>query len=134
MTIAVVGAGRMGRGLAHVFAYAGHRVSLIDLKDRPPADAERVLAEAAAEVERTLGLMGSFGQVDPSTAEEIASRIDYVGMGGAPAALATADVVFEGVPEVLDAKREAFAAICQHAGEDAVIASTTRGSTGVDAA
>ena len=31
----LVGAGRMGRGIAHVFAYAGHPVSLIDIKDRP---------------------------------------------------------------------------------------------------
>ena len=32
--IALVGAGRMGRGLAVVFAYAGHDVALIDLKPR----------------------------------------------------------------------------------------------------
>ena len=32
--IAAAGAGRMGRGLAIVFAYAGHPVSLIDLKER----------------------------------------------------------------------------------------------------
>ena len=30
--IALVGAGRMGRGLAVVFAFAGHDVALIDLK------------------------------------------------------------------------------------------------------
>ena len=30
--IAAVGAGRMGRGIAIAFAYAGHRVRLVDLK------------------------------------------------------------------------------------------------------
>ena len=30
--IAAIGAGRMGRGIAHVFAYAGFEVDLIDLK------------------------------------------------------------------------------------------------------
>ncbi len=33
-TIAALGAGRMGRGIAIVFAYAGHEVSLIDIKPR----------------------------------------------------------------------------------------------------
>ncbi len=121
----MVGAGRMGRGLAHVFAYAGYRVCLIDLKDRPEADAKRVLAEAAAEVDRTLSLIGSFGQMAPSLAEKIAGRVDYIGADGAPAALAAAEVVFEGVPEVMDAKRDAFATICRHVGDDAIIASTT---------
>ena len=32
--IACLGAGRMGRGIAVVFAYAGHHVSLVDLKTR----------------------------------------------------------------------------------------------------
>ena len=32
--IACLGAGRMGRGIAVVFAYAGHKVSLVDFKPR----------------------------------------------------------------------------------------------------
>ena len=32
--IACLGAGRMGRGIAVVFAYAGHEVWLVDLKTR----------------------------------------------------------------------------------------------------
>ena len=35
--ILLLGAGRMGRGIAVAFAYAGHSVTLIDVKDRPPA-------------------------------------------------------------------------------------------------
>ncbi|HKS63882.1 MAG TPA: 3-hydroxyacyl-CoA dehydrogenase NAD-binding domain-containing protein, partial [Xanthobacteraceae bacterium] len=31
-TIACLGAGRMGRGIAVVFAYAGHKVALVDFK------------------------------------------------------------------------------------------------------
>ena len=37
--VACLGAGRMGRGIAVAFAYAGHDVTLIDVKARP---AERV--------------------------------------------------------------------------------------------
>ena len=36
--IAAVGAGRMGRGIAHVFAFGGHPVALVDLKPRRAAD------------------------------------------------------------------------------------------------
>ncbi|MEM7429572.1 MAG: 3-hydroxyacyl-CoA dehydrogenase NAD-binding domain-containing protein, partial [Pseudomonadota bacterium] len=35
-TIAAVGAGRMGRGMAIAFAYGGHPIRLIDMKDRSP--------------------------------------------------------------------------------------------------
>ena len=39
--------------------------------------------------------------------------------------MAGADVIFEGVTETLEAKRDAFARACAHAREDAIIASTT---------
>ncbi len=125
MSIAILGAGRMGRGLAHVFAYAGHHVDVIDLKDRPAGEAGRVLAEAAADVARSLGLMASFGQIDDDMAARIAGRVAYHVPDAAPAALAAAEFVFEGVPEVLAAKRDCFAFVCRHAAGDAIIASTT---------
>jgi 3-hydroxybutyryl-CoA dehydrogenase len=34
--IACLGAGRMGRGIAVAFAYAGHAVTMIDIKARTP--------------------------------------------------------------------------------------------------
>ena len=34
LTIACLGAGRMGRGIAVAFAYAGHNVTMIDVKTR----------------------------------------------------------------------------------------------------
>ncbi|MFN2643377.1 MAG: 3-hydroxyacyl-CoA dehydrogenase NAD-binding domain-containing protein, partial [Burkholderiales bacterium] len=38
MRIAALGAGRMGRGIGHVFAYAGFKVDIIDFKPRPSAE------------------------------------------------------------------------------------------------
>ena len=56
--IACLGAGRMGRGIAVAFAYAGHHVTLIDVKPRP-ADAFATLeAEATGEIGKTLALVG----------------------------------------------------------------------------
>ena len=39
---AAAGAGRMGRGLAITFAWAGHRIALIDLRPRTPEAAARL--------------------------------------------------------------------------------------------
>lgn len=123
MKIAALGAGRMGRGIGHVFAYAGYSVDIIDFKPRPAADAARIAAEAKAEIASNLALLAGFGiSLDQ---EKIAARIRVVPNDQAPAALASADVVFEGVTETLEAKRDAFARACEHLRPDAIIASTT---------
>ena len=51
--IACLGAGRMGRGIAVAFAYAGHAVTMIDVKDRTAAAFAALKAEALGEVEKT---------------------------------------------------------------------------------
>lgn len=122
---AAVGAGRMGRGIAIAFAYAGHAVALIDLKPRPAADAARLQAEAAAEIAQSLQGLAQLGVLDGAQVAAIAARVQYVDAAGAPAALARAELVFEGVPETLAAKREALALIGQHCSARAIITSTT---------
>ncbi len=123
--IAALGAGRMGRGIAHAFAYAGHEVLLIDLKDRPAAEFERVAREAIDEVEQSLASLAALDVFDDAARPAILARIHVVSKAQAPAALARADVLFEGVPEVMTAKRDAFAFALAHARRDAVVASTT---------
>lgn len=120
--IAAAGAGRMGRGLAIVFAYAGHPVRLIDLKTRD--DAGAYLQGASAEITATLETLVACGMMTAGDVGPVAARIDYVPAGGAEAALAGSDVIFEGVPETLDAKRAALDQISRAAPE-AIIASTT---------
>jgi 3-hydroxyacyl-CoA dehydrogenase len=48
--IATARAGRMGRGIAVAFAYAGHQVKVVDLKPRTPAGAGRLTADVCAKV------------------------------------------------------------------------------------
>ena len=121
--IAAAGAGRMGRGLAIVFAYAGHQVRLVDLKPRD--NAAEWLDGARAEIASTLQMLVDCNMIGAQDVDPIASRIAYVDAKGADAALAEADVIYEGVPETLDAKREALGAISAAAAPDAIIASTT---------
>ena len=123
--IAAVGAGRMGRGIAHVFAYAGHPVALVDVKERPPAAAERYGVEASAEIRRNLEFLASLDVLSGAQVETIMGRIAFAGGGAADAAMAEADIVFEAVPEIAEAKQGALARICRQARRDAVIASTT---------
>jgi 3-hydroxybutyryl-CoA dehydrogenase len=121
MRIAALGAGRMGRGIGHVFAYAGYRVDIIDFKARAQDPTGAVLAEIGA----NLRLLAAFGLVDDAQQTAILGRIRVVGLAQAPEALRAADVVFEGVTETLEAKRDAFARACAHLRPDAIIASTT---------
>ena len=113
----------MGRGIGHVFAYAGYGVDIIDFKPRPVAEHARIAEAARAEIAANLGLLRELGEVDD--VEAILRRIRVVSNDDAPAALSAADVVFEGVTETEAAKRDAFARACRHLRPDAVIASTT---------
>jgi len=122
---AAVGAGRMGRGIAISFAYAGHRIALVDLRQRSPEAWERLRAEAMAEIRASLEGLVRLGAVQPGQVDAIAARVELVAADAAPAALAEAELVFEGVPETMEAKREAFAQINRHCAEDAILTSTT---------
>jgi 3-hydroxybutyryl-CoA dehydrogenase len=124
-TVAALGAGRMGRGIATAFAYAGHEVWLVDAKARPAGQADALAREALAEIDASLAAMARWGAFDDALRPAILGRVRFAARDAAPAALSRADVVFEGVPEVLDAKREAFAFAAPHLRPDAVLASTT---------
>jgi 3-hydroxybutyryl-CoA dehydrogenase len=123
--IAAVGAGRMGRGIAIAFAYAGHAVALIDIKPRDAAQSEQLERESLDEIESSLRMLAELGMFDSEQLASILARVRFVGLAGAAVALELADVVFEGVPEVLEAKRDALAFICRHVRADAIVASTT---------
>jgi 3-hydroxybutyryl-CoA dehydrogenase len=123
--IVTVGAGRMGRGIAHAFAYAGHPVTLVDLKPRAPAALAALEREARAEIEGNLRLLAELDALPAASIPGILARVGFAGRAGAPQALARADVAFEAVPEVMDGKREAFAFACESLRSDALLASTT---------
>ena len=122
---AAVGAGRMGRGIAIAFAYAGHRISLIDLRERSDQAWDKLRAEAQAEIVASLAGLAQLGVMEVAQIQSIAARVDFVRAADAPASLQAADLVFEGVPETLGAKREAFEQINRHCRMDAILTSTT---------
>ena len=120
-----VGAGRMGRGIAIAFAYAGHRIALVDLRQRSAQAWQRLCDDVRGEIHASLDAMAQLGALQPAQVQAIAARVELVDAEGAPAALARAELVFECVPETMQAKRDAFEQINRHCRDDAILTSTT---------
>ena len=123
--ICAVGAGRMGRGIAHVFAYAGFEVALLDTKPRGLEEFARLQHAALAEIREGLTTLAELGLFEATAIDRIVSRVRVLPRSDAVAAVGDAAVVFEGVPEIKDAKAEAFALIDPHLAPRAIVASTT---------
>jgi 3-hydroxybutyryl-CoA dehydrogenase len=115
-TIAVLGAGTMGRGIAHVAALAGYATLLHD----PDAAA---LRKAEASIHRNLAKGVEIKKVTPEAAE--AARAALRPAGELAAAVETADLVIESVPETIALKVELFRQIDGHAPPHALLASNT---------
>jgi 3-hydroxybutyryl-CoA dehydrogenase len=123
--IACLGAGRMGRGIAVAFAYAGHRVTLVDVKPRSADQFAKLEQEARDEIRKTLGSLARFGLLDDDDAAAIVARVAITPAQDIAAGLADTAILFEGVPEVVELKREVLAAASRCVGADTIIASTT---------
>jgi 3-hydroxybutyryl-CoA dehydrogenase len=123
--IACLGAGRMGRGIAVAFAYAGHPVIIVDFKPRDPVSFAKLADEALGEIHKTLMSLSRFGLMTATDVDAIMTRVRVVPESEAGLALSGAAVIFEGIPEVLDLKRDALAKASRLAGPTPIIASTT---------
>jgi 3-hydroxybutyryl-CoA dehydrogenase len=114
--VAVVGAGTMGHGIAHVCAMAGFETRLYDLDEEVRV---RALDRIAANLDRGVEL----GKVDAEARSGALARLR--GTGDAAEACAGADVVVEAVPEDLDLKRRVLSGLAAHVEPTAVLASNT---------
>jgi 3-hydroxybutyryl-CoA dehydrogenase len=115
----------MGRGIAVAFAYAGHDVVMIDVKVRAAEQFATLRADALGEIRKTLASLARFGLLADNQADTVTARVSAVPREDMADALADAGIVFEGVPEVVDLKREVLAAAAKCVEPDAIIASTT---------
>lgn len=123
--IACLGAGRMGRGIAVAFAYAGHAVRLLDAKPREPDAFAALAASVAEEIRTTLETLAQVGLFAPEAVGAIAARVEVVPDEAAARALADVPLVFEGVPEIVALKREVLGRASRLMAPDAILASTT---------
>ncbi|MGI5220366.1 3-hydroxybutyryl-CoA dehydrogenase [Nocardia sp. CA-290969] len=120
--VVVVGAGRMGQGIAAALAFGKVEVTVVDLRDRGAGTAA-YLATARAEIRSSLERKVRLGLLAGSDLPEVLDRVHVVSRE--PAAMAGTRLVFEAVPEVLDIKRATLSWIESMVGADTAIASTT---------
>lgn len=115
-TIAVLGAGSMGHGIAEIGALAGYDINLRDI--------EREFVENGYEkIEWSVQKLTEAGRLTDDEGEATLDRIEtYVDLADA---LADADVVIEVVPEKMELKKEVFADIERYAPDHAVFTTNT---------
>jgi 3-hydroxybutyryl-CoA dehydrogenase len=115
----------MGRGIALAFAYAGHEVALLDFKPRPDGEYRRLARDARDEIEASVHALVELGATGADSVERVLGRIHLHPETEAAAVLGRATLVFEGVPETPEAKRDAFARLSALTPHTAILASTT---------
>jgi 3-hydroxybutyryl-CoA dehydrogenase len=114
-SVAVVGAGQMGAGIAQVAARAGLSVSLSD-------QAESQASEAVSKLAARLQRQETDGKLPAGTSNDVVSRIKT---GGPLFGVADADLVIEAAPEQLELKSALFRSLSSLAKADAILASNT---------
>lgn len=114
-SIAVVGAGQMGSGIAYMAAASGYQVRVVDVKPSQLNSSEQYIKKLFQK------------QIDKGkiTLEEGARGLGSVSFSGSLADCSQADVVIEAVVENLDVKRGVLADICSCLKADGLIASNT---------
>jgi 3-hydroxybutyryl-CoA dehydrogenase len=123
--LCVAGAGRMGIGIALAYVHAGLDVTLIDAKGRPAAEQAQYFARVRDSLRQELGTLARLGLLDDRQADAALQRVRICSRDDAADDLRRARVVFEAVPERLDAKRDLFQWLGGACAPDSVIASTT---------
>jgi 3-hydroxybutyryl-CoA dehydrogenase len=113
--IAVLGAGQMGNGIAHVFAQAGHPVTMIDISRDALARARDTIAK---NLDRQVKKGTATAEVKQATLDRITSADAMEGMSGAA-------VVIEAVTEQRDLKFKLFGDIDRLADDGAILATNT---------
>jgi 3-hydroxybutyryl-CoA dehydrogenase len=115
-TIAVIGAGIMGRGIAHAAALGGYRTILEDIL---PASLRKAEGEIRTNLEKAVEL----GKVKKDEADAALARIEYAGT--VEDAARAADLVIEAVPEEMESKIEIFTLLDKVCRPGTIIASNT---------
>lgn len=114
--ITVVGAGVMGRGIAYVCATAGYKVQLVDVKATQ-------LEQAKNELNKLLEKSIAYGKLTREAMENARASIKFG--TDFQAAMGSADLIIEAVPEQLEIKRTVFEAADRYANEHTVLATNT---------
>jgi 3-hydroxybutyryl-CoA dehydrogenase len=115
-TLAVLGAGTMGHGIAHAAAAAGFETRVYDVSDAQ-------LARARAQIESVFRKAVELGKGTAADADAGLARLTI--SSDLDAVLTDADFIIEAAPERIDLKLQLMQAIDRHAPATAVVATNT---------
>ena len=114
--IAVIGAGTMGNGIAHVFAQSGYEVNLIDIQ-------QSSLDKAVATITKNLDRLLAKEKITAAQKEECLSNITT--LTSIEVGVKDRDLVVEAATENIDLKLKIFKDLDQHANADCILATNT---------
>lgn len=114
--LTVLGAGTMGRGIAHVAAVAGYQTVLFDTSSEALANAERT-------IHKNLDKGVELGKLAADRADAAKAALRF--LTDLPTAVAAADLVIEAIPELMELKIATFDQVVKHAPAHALLASNT---------
>ena len=115
-TVAVLGAGSMGHGIAEVAALAGYDVALRDIE-------EEFVQRGYDQIEWSLGKLAEKDRISQREADEALDRVTP--LVDLETAVEGADVVIEAVPEKMEIKKEVYAELEQYAPDRTIFATNT---------
>src|SRR5699024_9192308 len=122
--IAIIGSGRMGRGIAVSFAYQGYSTYLVDVKERTEAEFEDLLSRSNADLASQMNVLVKSNMISADMVDSIMDRIEITHIKN-EGEWSESKVLFEAVPEILEVKRVAFEQACEKISADTLILSTT---------
>jgi 3-hydroxybutyryl-CoA dehydrogenase len=114
-SVAIVGAGQMGNGIAHVVSLAGYNVSLNDIR-------KEAIDAALTTIKRNMSRQVSRGLITDADMQQALKRIAF---GPEDSAIGQADLVIEAATEDEQVKRKIFADLLPRLKKDALLASNT---------
>ena len=114
--IAVIGAGTMGNGIAHVFAQSGYQVNLIDISTE-------ALDKALATIEKNLDRMVAKEKITQENKQSTLGKLSKI--TNLKKGVEAADLVVEAATENMDIKLSIFKDMDQHAPEHCILSTNT---------
>ena len=114
--IAVIGAGTMGNGIAHVFAQSGYQVNLIDISTE-------ALEKALATIEKNLDRMVAKEKITQENKQSTLANLSKI--TDLKKGVEAADLVVEAATENMDIKLSIFKDMDQHAPEHCILSTNT---------
>ncbi|MFT5351996.1 MAG: 3-hydroxybutyryl-CoA dehydrogenase [Gammaproteobacteria bacterium] len=123
--IVVIGIGRMGKGIALTFAYAGYPLILVDSEARDDADFTQIQETAIADIQTELVFLNKIKVIKTKQIDAIGQQIQIISHEDGRDIFGDIDFVFETVSEILEIKKSVYSWLNNYLQDHTIVASAT---------